>query len=112
MRFVDLEPGQSIGEVLDGETGLVLFWAPWCGPCQWTNDQLDRVSDRYPNLVVVKVNVDDTAVSTQQLIRQENIRSIPTYGLWNDGWKSDLRVGYRSDDQFIEWLDEALEATG
>ena len=55
--------------------GLVVvdFFAPWCGPCQRLVGELPKLAAENPNVLFIKVNVDDC----QQLAGKFGVSSIP-----------------------------------
>jgi thioredoxin 1 len=60
---------------------LVDFWAEWCGPCRHYAPTYERASERHPEVVFAKVNVDEHP----ELAARYGIRSIPTTVALRDG---------------------------
>ena len=60
---------------------LVDFWASWCGPCMMMAPVLEDLDKAYPDLKVVKVNVD----AVQAPAVQYQIDSIPAFLLFENG---------------------------
>ena len=89
-------------EVLESELPvLVDFWAEWCGPCKAIAPILDEISRDYESkLRVVKVDADQN----QNLLRQLNIRGIPTLFLYKNGAVIASRVGALSKSQLELFL--------
>ena len=93
-------------EVIDAETPvLVVFWAPWCGPCRMVAPIVDELSDEYDGKVkFVKLNTDDNAKTASAY----GIRSIPTLLVFKDGEVAGQIVGFRPKSDLKKRLDEAL----
>jgi thioredoxin 1 len=53
---------------------IIDFWAPWCGPCRSFAPVFEAASEKYTDVVFVKVNTDEE----QSLAAAFQIRSIPT----------------------------------
>ncbi|MBQ5338844.1 MAG: thioredoxin [Oscillospiraceae bacterium] len=68
---------------------LVDFWASWCGPCMMMAPVLEQLDEKYPDLKVVKVNVD----AAQEPALQFGIDSIPAFLLFEDGKVTKKTVG-------------------
>ena len=68
---------------------LVDFWASWCGPCMMMAPVLEQLDEKYPDLKVVKVNVD----AAQEPAVQFGIDSIPAFLLFEDGKDTKKTVG-------------------
>ncbi len=80
-----------------GETMVVDFWAPWCGPCRTISPILDQVSSEMPHVKIAKVNVDECGESALQY----GIRSIPTIVFFKDGVVVDKHVGIMSKTDIV-----------
>lgn len=57
---------------------VVDFWAPWCAPCRAIAPQLKELAEKYPAVIFVKVNVDESPVTVEKY----GIRSIPAFQIW------------------------------
>ncbi|XP_055333878.1 thioredoxin-like protein 1 [Paramacrobiotus metropolitanus] len=51
------------------------FFAQWCGPCRVVAPQFEQLSERYPNVVFLKIDVDEM----QDTARIQGIRAMPTF---------------------------------
>ena len=86
-------------KALKENTNLVVdFWAPWCGPCKSLAPVLERVSNDYPDVTFVKVNIDEN----RALAENNNVTSIPTLKYFKEGQAVATQVGMSSLTQIEE----------
>ncbi|KAK2182812.1 hypothetical protein NP493_335g03016 [Ridgeia piscesae] len=64
---------------------LIDFFATWCGPCRMIAPEVESLSEKYPNVVTLKVDVDDADVShTSHVVSWDvaakyGIEAMPTF---------------------------------
>ena len=56
------------------------FWASWCGPCKAFGPTFEAASEKYPDVVVGKINTEEQ----QELAGHFQVRSIPNVMLFRD----------------------------
>jgi len=87
-----------------GETVLVDFWAPWCGPCRQIAPMIDELaSENEGSAKVVKVNIDESTAVAQKY----GIMSIPTLIIFKGGEIAEKFVGAKPKAALQEALDAA-----
>lgn len=60
---------------------LLDFWAPWCNPCKLMNPIIDKIEKDYPNIEIVRINVDEDSA----MVDAYSIQTVPVYILLKDG---------------------------
>jgi len=84
-----------------GKLMMVDFWASWCGPCRMLGPVIEQLDNRYPDVVVGKVNVDDE----KELAMRYGVMSIPTVIFFKDGKEIDRKVGVMPPEAFVQVLE-------
>ncbi|GAA6123522.1 thioredoxin [Bifidobacterium psychraerophilum] len=67
--------------VSDNELVLVDFWATWCGPCKAFGPIYDKASEKNPDIVFGKVDIDQN----QELATAADIQAVPTLLITKNG---------------------------
>ncbi len=80
MATLELTKDNFEQTVLDNDTVIVDFWAPWCGPCKSFAPVFEATSEKFPNAVFAKVNTE----AEQELAGWFQIRSIPTLMIFRE----------------------------
>ena len=84
--------------------GLVLvdFFATWCGPCKMLSPVLEEIAEENPNLLVLKIDVDEVG----ELAARYGIQAIPTLMLFKDGQRVETRMGYQNKNQLNAFINQ------
>jgi thioredoxin len=74
-----------------GPTGIIDFWAGWCGPCKMMAPHFDAVAAEYADAPVrfYKLNTEQHP----ELAASFNVRSLPTVLIVHDGQVLDVLIG-------------------
>lgn len=92
----------NLDELINNNTLVLDFWAPWCGPCRMLGPIIDELSeDNKDGVMVGKVNVDENP----NLAANYGIRGIPTVVLIKDGEVVDKLVGINPKSVYQEKID-------
>ncbi|WP_024851323.1 thioredoxin [Hydrogenovibrio kuenenii] len=74
MATVNLTTEEFEKTITDNDIVVLDFWAEWCGPCKQFSPIFESVSEKHPDIVFAKVNVEEQ----QELAGLFQVRSIPT----------------------------------
>lgn len=88
----------NYAESVKGKKVIVDFYADWCGPCKMVTPILKELSEEYPDIDVITVDVDECPSIAQQY----SIRNIPTVLFLDNGEIIDKKIGAGPKNQFEE----------
>lgn len=81
--------GKLFEATTNGKIIVVDFTAAWCGPCKMIAPFYAELSEKYPQLVFLKVDVDEMA----EVSAEWDVRAMPTFIFIKDGKQIDKLVG-------------------
>eukprot|EP00917_Polyrhabdina_sp_WS-2016_P029453 GHVP01062789.1.p1 GENE.GHVP01062789.1~~GHVP01062789.1.p1 ORF type:complete len:111 (-),score=19.45 GHVP01062789.1:592-924(-) len=103
MTFHSISSDEEFNEMITkGGPVLIDFYATWCGPCVRVAPLLEEMSNIYPSVQFVKVDID----KHPGLAGEYEITSIPTIILFIDG-KLVQRIGGTNVEQIEEMVKKA-----
>ena len=93
-------------EVIKNSNKLVIvdFYADWCMPCQMLAPILKELDEKYENVEIFKVNIDEA----EEYALLNNITSVPTLIFYHEGKETERIVGLES----LEKLSNIVEYYG
>ena len=91
MAIVNVTDVEFTSEVLNHNGPVIVdFWAGWCAPCKRLAPEFEKLSQKYPSIKFVKVDVDQNPVSA----RSCNVMSLPTLVMFSPGNTPKGLVGF------------------
>ena len=85
----DLAELQTIFE--NNPTVIIDFTATWCGPCQNIAPVFKELSEQYPEITCIKIDVDNE--TTKEICTLCEVRSMPTFIVVKNGTLVNKIVG-------------------
>jgi thioredoxin 1 len=83
------------------KTVLLDFYADWCGPCRMVSPIVDEIAEERADLLVGKINVDDSP----ELAAEFGVASIPTLIVMKGGSVVHQSAGARPKAQILALLE-------
>ena len=91
-------------EVIDNKgITIVDFWAPWCGPCKMFGPIFENAKESHDNIKFCKFNIDD---DTLDISKDFGVMSIPTIIAFKDGREVKRNIGFMSESDLDDFLEE------
>ncbi|MDE6558946.1 MAG: thioredoxin [Muribaculaceae bacterium] len=86
LQFTDKTAREAIES---GKPVVIDFWATWCGPCIKLGPVVEELAEKYPDVVIGKLNIDEN----DEIAGENRVRNIPTVLFFKDGELKDRSVG-------------------
>ena len=86
LQFTDQTAREAIES---GKPVVIDFWATWCGPCIKLGPVVEELAEKYPDVTVGKLNIDDN----DEIASENRVRNIPTVLFFKDGELKERSVG-------------------
>ena len=84
---------ERVAKTKEGRPLVVDFTATWCGPCQMIAPKFAELAEANPDLVFVKVDVDEL----EDIAAEAEISAMPTFQVYKGGAKVDSMTGASAD---------------
>ena len=89
--------------IKSAEHVIVDFFATWCGPCKMLENQIKNAVEKYPNLKVFKVDIDEADEITDHF----EVENLPTVFYFKNGEKTTMFMGSKYN-LFHSKIDELM----
>ena len=86
IQFTDQTAREAIES---GKPVVIDFWATWCGPCIKLGPVVEELAEKYPDVTIGKLNIDDN----DEIAGENRVRNIPTVLFFKDGELKERSVG-------------------
>lgn len=82
---------------------LVMFTAPWAGPCNLARPVLEQIAQRYGNQMVFgEFNIDDNPDTPERF----GVRTLPVFYMFDDGVPVEVVAGALPMDRLFAMISE------
>lgn len=102
MATINLTAAEFDDTIKNNEIVIFDFWAEWCGPCKQFGPIFEAVSEKNPDIVFAKVNVEEE----QELAGMFQVRSIPTLVFMRDNVVVFSNPGLLPESNFEEGIQQ------
>lgn len=91
------EDMDKIIQSADESLVVVDYSTSWCGPCKIFAPTFEELSDKYEEVVFVKV-MGDVSEKASELMKREGIRAVPAFHFWKSNERVKDITGARKED--------------
>lgn len=92
----EIENAKKESEIL-----LIDFWAEGCGPCRKLSPIIDEISNEYPEITVMKVDVN----GDEGIHDEYNIEFVPTVIIFYRGSEFSRIVGLKEKSEYVKCIE-------
>ena len=87
----------------DSEKVLLIFGAKWCKYCTSVKNDIkndNRLSEAIKQYSIIDVDYD----KDEDIVKGHNIKSLPTFIIFQDGKEINRQTGYNGPDKLLKFL--------
>lgn len=93
-------------EIGSADIALVMFAAPWAGPCNMVRPAFEKVAARFGNQITFgEFNLDDNPTTPEKY----GVKGIPVFYLMHNGVPQVIKTGAVEEEVLVALCEEALE---
>lgn len=100
MLVVESKSTKDMDTIIENaEDSLIVidYSTSWCGPCKIFAPIFEELSEKYNDVVFVKV-MGDSSPDASELMRREGIRAVPAFHFWKNKKRVRDITGARKED--------------
>ncbi len=93
---------ENFKELIDKDLALIVFFAPWCGPCRMLETVLEECANECQDLKIIRINIDEN----MNLVKEYGIMSVPTLMIIKEKQTIATKNGFIPKEMLINWINE------
>lgn len=86
-------PVQVLDDQIEAGNVFIDFYGTWCGPCKTVSPIIDALSNEFPHVTFIKIDIDTFDLSKSHALAGSPIEYVPTFYLFKDGVRVEEMVG-------------------
>lgn len=105
MTIIEVESNEHFVETVKTGQCMVDFFATWCGPCQNLFKNLHKIEEEFPDVTIVKVDVDNH----DDIAETYKVKTIPHIIFYNDGKLQEKYLQTSDHNYIIEHMKDIFD---
>ena len=101
LQFTDQTAREAIES---GKITVIDFWATWCGPCIKLGPIVEELAEKYPDVTIGKLNIDEN----MEIAQQYRVVSIPTFMVFAGGKQAANWLGAMSAAELKSKVEQVI----
>jgi len=107
MSYIEIESENQFNGLLSTNDHVIVdFYASWCGPCKNLASNFDEIKAKYPNITILKVNIDEEDL--EGIIESHEVSSLPHVFYYFKNNRQDSKLQQNNNKKFFLFLSEII----